>query len=129
MRLDDGVQYVPLTIMVGGTYEGGFDLVDETGAPILGVTDGWVGRMEVREDINGGLLATFATTGGDGTLDIDDNGHCIITLPSTFTETLQGSRVRTGRADVEVWQTSAPTVRHKPPVVFRVYIRPEVTTG
>lgn len=129
MRLDSGVQIVPLTIMVGGTYEGGFDLVDEAGIPLLGVTEGWEGRMEVREGIDGGLLAAFATTGGDGTLDIDDNGHCIITLPSTFTETLQGSRVRVARADVEVWQAATPTVRYKPPVVFRVYVRPEVTTG
>ena len=124
--------YVEMILMQGGTFEGGFSLTDETGAPI---DSSWTGRLEVRESYGGELVTAFAASGEDGTLTITDYGQVLLSLPSSASEALTSTADERGInrvhyvGDVEVWRTAAPTNRYKPQAPFRVYVRPEVTTA
>ncbi len=124
-----------INIHKGGTYSEGWNLADEVGDPLL-ASDGWTGRAQIRDGYGGSLIATFAASGADGTLAFDEEGNVTLTLPSTFTETMPvASQSGNGRAngkvylgDLEVWQTSAPTVKYHA-LDFRVRVYPEVTTS
>lgn len=124
--------HVEMVLTVGATYEAGFVLSDEFGGAI---DSSWRGRLEIRTEYGGDLIATFASTGGDGTLTVNDHGQVLLGLPATFTATLTpttdslGLNVISHTADVEVWPGDTPSVRYKPQTPFRVFIRPEVTTG
>lgn len=113
----------------GGTYSEGWALADEVGNPLL-ASDGWTGRAEFRTDYGGALVVAFAASGADGTVAFDNEGNVTLSLPSSFTATLEAStpnpRILVG--DLEVWQTSAPTVRYKA-LLFRARVFPEVTTS
>lgn len=121
-----------ININVGGTYEEGWNLADEAGNPLL-ASDGWTGRCQLRTDFGGSLVATFGT-GGDGTLEFDNEGNVILKLPSTFTETMAPTTSRFGNnnralvGDLDIWQTSAPTVKFRP-LFIRARVYPEVTTS
>lgn len=123
---------VEMVLMQGGTFEGGFSLADETGEPLDST---WRGRLEIRTSHGGDLVATFAHSGGDGTLSITDYGQVLLSLPSSATTDLTstadslGLNARPYVGDVEVWRITTPTVRYKPETPFRVYVRPEVTTA
>lgn len=128
-NLGDSVEMV---LVQGGTFEGGFSLVDETGQPLDST---WRGRIEIRDVYGGDLLATFAYSGGDGSLFINDYGQVLLSLAATVTSSLPattdslGLNTRAYVADVEVWKATATAVRYKPATPFRVFVRPEVTTG
>lgn len=123
---------VEMILVQGGTFEGGFLLTDEFGGTIDST---WRGRLEIRTRHGGDPVATFASSGGDGTLTINDYGQVLLSLPSTFTATLTptsdslGLNTTSYVADVEVWQATSPSTHYKPETPFRVFVRPEVTTG
>lgn len=124
---------VRIVLTRGGTFEGGFDLIDEGGNPL---DSSWTGRLEVRDRIGGTLLFAFADSGADGTLTIDDYGHCLLELPSSVTEDIPatadslGNNSRVYLGGLEVWQAAAPTNRYTVnDLPMRVFVRPEVVTG
>lgn len=123
-----------LDIDQGGTYVGAIDLLDAAGQPLKG-SDGWVARCQLRTGYGGSLVATFAASGADGTVVIDNFGHAVFTLPSAFTTTMTPTTDSAGQnnrvlvADIDCWRTSAPTDIYKPPVNIRARVFPEVTTA
>lgn len=122
---------VEMVLMQGGTFEGGFTLTDELGQHLNST---WRGRLEVR-NAQGDLLAAFAESGADGTLTINGFGRVLLSLPSSYSTTMEPTSDSLGlnsavlQADIEVWRASAPNSRYKPQTPFRVFIRPEVTTA
>ena len=128
MALNDHVEMV---LIRGGTFVGGFSMTDEWGEPLDST---WRGRLEVRAG-TGDLVTSFASSGGDGTLTFTDFGQAILNLPSTYTANLEPTTDPLGLntthhvGDIEVWRAASPTIRYKPEAQFRVFVRPEVTTG
>lgn len=124
--------YVEMVLTQGGTFEGAFSLTDDAGDPLDST---WRGRLEIREGYGGELVTTFAGSGADGLLSINDFGQVLLSLPSSHTEALTSTADSLGLnstyyvADVEVWRVSDPAVRYKPETPFRVFVRPEVTTA
>ena len=130
----DDIPLVYVNIARGGTYTEGWNLADEGQEPLL-ASDGWTGKAQVRTGYGGQLLITFTDPGdpaaadGDGTLEFDEDGNVVLILPSTFTETLpQTEGVGFFVGDMDIWRTSAPSVKFKA-LFFRVRIYPEVTTS
>lgn len=123
--------YAEMVLTQGGTFEGGFSLSDEAGAPL---DSSWTGRLEVRTRIGGDLVVAFGA-GEAGSLTINDYGQVLLVLPSDDTEGLASTADSLGLnrthyvGDLEVWLTASPTNRYKPQAPFRVYVRPEVTTA
>lgn len=121
-----------MIIVQGGTYEGAFSLLDESGNPLDST---WRGRIEIRDTYNGDLVTAFAYSGEDGTLSINNYGQVLLTLRSSVTETLAPTSDSRGLnrtdcvGDLEVWRANSPSIRYKPETPFRVFIRPEVTTA
>lgn len=118
-----------INIAIGGTYSESWNLTDEAGAPLT-ASDGWTGRAEIRTEYGGPLVASFGE-GGAGTVEFDEQGNITLTLPSTATSDLPSTQTRSGNnslvfvGDVEVWQTSAPTVRYRA-LILKVRIYQEV---
>ena len=125
---------VYVDIYAGGTLDGGIDLdlIDEGDEPLTHA-DGWRLRCQVKSS-SGDLVFTLAESGADGTIVLDDYGHVLIYLPSSFTVNLTPAGTPTaGRAyhlgDFDLWNTAAPSVIYKPPAVLRVRVYSEVTTS
>lgn len=118
-------------IIQGGTFEDAWQLHDSAGDP-LRASAGWTGRLQLRTNYGGPLVATFGT-GGNGSLTIDEDGHVIVVLPSAFTQAMtptvssSGANNRVLVGDLEVFRTSAPNVKHKPTII-RARVYPEATT-
>ena len=122
-----------INIHQGATYSEAWNLTDELGEALT-ASNGWTGRCQIRSDFGGTLIATFADTGADGTITFDEQGNVTLNLPATFTETMESTFNGTSRnstlflGDLEVWQTSAPTVKWRA-LDLRVRVYPEVTTS
>lgn len=129
---------MPLTyvnIYAGSRFSEAVNCTDALGNPIPFVTDGdWVARAQFRVSYGGSLVATFASSGSaDGTIGFDDVGNVTLTLPATFTQTLQpatGANLQPAVlvGDLELWNTDTPTDKQRV-TDFRVRIYPEATTS
>lgn len=106
---------IRILITQGSRLEFGF-MVSDAGGPLLGVTDGWTGRMEVRRSYGAPLLAAFADTteAADGTLTIDDDGRLLLEMPATETALLPTTCDTRGQnqtywiGGLELWRVSGP---------------------
>lgn len=126
-----------INIHKGGVYSESWNLADEAGDPLV-AADGWTGKCEIRDTFGGTLIATFAnplpaTSAADGLVTFDEQGNVTLSMTAVETATLTDTFNSAGNSvvfvgDLEVWQTSAPTVKWHA-IDFRVRIYPEVTTS
>lgn len=120
-----------ININVGGTYTEGWNLVDETGAPLT-LADGWTGTAALAT-FDGNPVASFAPSGADGTLTFDNEGNVTLSLPAAFTATMTPTEARTGTTNkvlagsLTVWRSSAPDDKWRPMFITARVYAPEVT--
>lgn len=122
---------VIMFIRQGANYDGGFMLSSE-GSPLP--EGDWAGKLSIYRNIGApDVLASFATTGGDGTLEIDETGAVLLHMDAAATALIptttdsRGQQSQYWVADLIVWPTATPAEVESPDNLFCVYVRPEVT--
>jgi len=115
-------------IPIGSRWQKTLPFRDETGAPADFA--GWSGRMQIRDDFGGTLIATLRvgatpanTATNSGTITFPGDGNVVLYLPATFTALL--SEYGAAVYDVELINPAAEPDRV---LEGRVKITQEVTT-
>lgn len=119
----DEIPYDHLTVPIGSTWESSW-YVDDADTGLPADWTGWSGRMQIRADYGGTLLATLKTSGTrDGDLVFGDDGNLTATLPAAFTAALP--ETRSAVFDLELIDPAAKPYRV---LEGKVRTTPEVTT-